>query len=348
MLIDDKTKEVLKDKFERELREIVDIKVFTRNIILGTENSQYAQFSKDLVQELSQIDDKIRIEFLSLEDEEAKRSNLTISPTILIGKDSGYLIEYWGAPAGQEAGVFIEVISMVSQGESRLSNLSKGKLETMDKDVLSEVYITPNCPYCPRAVLLSHQIAIEVPRRVTSRCIEAQEVMMRARTFNVSSVPQQVINESRDSITIGVQPEEKFVNQIISYGSSQAEEIFAKEMEEREKREILVDSPNEPIVLSSNNFDKAINKYSFLVIDCWAEWCNPCRIVSPIVENLANKYQGKIVFGKLDVDKNQEIASRFGIMSIPTMLIFKNGEKIDTIVGALPEDALEEKISMHR
>lgn len=226
MLIDDKTKEILKDKFERELQEIVDIKVFTRNIILGTENSQYAQFSKDLVNELSQINDKMKVEFLSLEDEEAKRLNLTISPTILIGKDLGYLIEYWGAPAGREAGVFIETISMVSQRESSLSNLSKGKLETIDKDVLLEVYITPNCPYCPRAVLLSNQIAVEVQGKVASRCIEAQEVMMRARAFNVSSVPQQVINEDMNSITIGVQPEEKFVNQIISYGSSQAEEIF--------------------------------------------------------------------------------------------------------------------------
>jgi len=119
-------------------------------------------------------------------------------------------------------------------------------------------------------------------------------------------------------------------------------------MEEKEKKEMLVDSPNYLVVLSSNNFGKAINKYSFLVIDCWAEWCNPCRIVSPIIEKLANKYQGEIVFGKLNVDENREIASRFGIMSIPTMLILKNGKKVDTIIGALPERVLEEKISMHR
>ncbi|MCD6335283.1 MAG: thioredoxin [Candidatus Latescibacteria bacterium] len=347
MLIDAKTQDILRKKFEQELRETVDVKVFTRSILTGNEDPQYAQFSKDLVKELSEINPKIKGEFLSLESEEAKEQHLSVSPTILIGKDLGYSIEYWGAPAGHEASAFFETISLVSQGESGLDTSSKGKLEGIDQPVLLETYITLSCPYCPQAVLLSHRMAIQVPGKITSRYIEAQEVMDRAREFSVSSVPQQVINEEMDSVTIGVQPEGTFVDQVLLFGSSRAEEILSREKEQMKKQEELTDNPDVPIVLNEGNFDRAVDRYPFLVVDCWAEWCMPCRMVSPTVERLAKKHAGEITFGKLDVDGNQEIASRYGIMSIPTLLVFKNGEKVDAIVGALPENALEQKLRVH-
>lgn len=347
MLIDIRTQETLKKKFEQELHKPVDIKVFTRNIILRNENPKYARFSEDLVKELSQLSDKIKGEFLSLESEEAKGLNLTISPTILIGKDLGYFIEYWGAPAGQEASVFIETLFLLSRGESGLSPSSTEKLKNIDRNILLETYITLNCPYCPRAVLLSNQMAVEMPGRITSRYIEAEEVMARAQQFRVSSVPQQVINEDLNSISIGVQPEEKLVKQIISYGSSRAEEVFAREREELKKKELLADNPDYPVVLNSNNFDQAVNKYLFLIVDCWAEWCMPCQMVHPVIASLAKKHKGKITFGKLNIDENKEIASRFGIRSIPTLLVFKNSEKVDIIVGALPEEQLDRKISSY-
>ena len=348
MLIDAKTQDVLREKFEQELRETVDIKVLTRSILIGNEDPQYAQFSRDFVRELSQISDKIKGEFLSLESTEAKELNLSISPTILIGKELGYSIEYWGAPAGHEASAFIETISLVSRGESGLDTSSKWKLGEIDKQVLLETYITLSCPYCPQAVLLSNRMAIEVPGKITSRYIEAQEVMARARKFRVSSVPQQVINEDMGSITIGVQPEGAFVNQVLLFGSSQAKEILSREREQMKKKEELIDKPDYPIVLNEGNFDRAVDKYPLLVVDCWAEWCVPCRTVSSTVERLAKKHAGEIAFGKLDVDENQEIASRFGIMSIPTLLVFKNGGKVDAIVGALPESALEQRIRVHK
>ncbi|MCK4431882.1 MAG: thioredoxin [Candidatus Aminicenantes bacterium] len=117
--------------------------------------------------------------------------------------------------------------------------------------------------------------------------------------------------------------------------------------EEEKKKKMLVDSPDYPVVLTTSNFGEAIKKYPFLVVDCWAEWCAPCLMVHPIIENLAKKYKGKIAFAKLNIDQNKEIAERFSIMSIPTLLVFKEGQNVDSIIGAMPQDALEEKIGKY-
>lgn len=348
MLIDEKTRGILKKKFERELQRAVDIKVFTRRLIVGNENPEYARFSEDFVKELSQITDKIKGENLILESEEARKLNLSTSPTILIGKNLGYSIEYWLPPGGQQAGTFIETISFVSQKESRLSNSSKEKLKNIDKNVLLETYISLDSPQCVQAVLLANRIAVEIPGKITSRLIDAGGYSSKARQFNISSVPQQMINEDINSAMRGFQSEQKLVNQIIAYGSSNAEEILAREREEIKKKKELIDSPNYPIVLNENSFDKAVSKYSFLVVDCWAEWCMPCQMVHPVIESLAKKHEGKIAFGKLNIDENREIASRFRIMSIPTLLVFKDGKSVDSIIGAMPERALEEKLNAYK
>jgi|YelNatPaOPRAMG01_1025707.scaffolds.fasta_scaffold02368_15 thioredoxin 1 len=103
--------------------------------------------------------------------------------------------------------------------------------------------------------------------------------------------------------------------------------------------------PTEPVKVVDEEVDDFIHKYPIVVLDCWAEWCGPCRMIAPIIDQLAKEYAGKIVFGKLNVDENFESARRFGIMSIPTLLIFKNGELIDRIVGALPKNVLEAKLN---
>jgi len=347
MLIDEKTREILKEKFERELRETVDIKVFARMIITGNENPEHARFSEGLVEELSRITDKIKGESLSLESEEAKKLNLSTSPVILIGKNMGYSIEYRLPPAVHQAGTFIETISLVSQRESKLSSSSKEKLKNIDRNILLETYISLNSPQCIQAVLLANRIAVEVPGKITSRLIEAENSISKLRQFNISSVPQAVINEDINSVMRGFQSEEKLVNQIISYGSSRAEEILAEELEKAKKKKELVDSPDYPLVLNERSFQEAINKYPFLVIDCWAEWCAPCLMVHPVIESLAKKHEGEIAFGKLNVDENKKIASAFGIMSIPTLLVFKDGKHVDSIIGALPEKALEEKLNAY-
>ena len=105
--------------------------------------------------------------------------------------------------------------------------------------------------------------------------------------------------------------------------------------------------PDIPIKINDGDFDENIKKYHTIVVDCWAPWCGPCRMVGPVIDDLAKEMQGKIVFGKLNVDENQITASRFGIMSIPSLLVFKNGELIDKIVGAMPKDMLKEKLSKY-
>jgi thioredoxin 1 len=103
--------------------------------------------------------------------------------------------------------------------------------------------------------------------------------------------------------------------------------------------------PNTPLPISDNDFDSTVKKYASLVVDCWAPWCGPCRMIGPIIEELAKEMQGKIVFGKLNVDENPMISGKHQIMSIPTLLVFKNGALIDRIVGAMPKDQLKSRIT---
>ena len=99
------------------------------------------------------------------------------------------------------------------------------------------------------------------------------------------------------------------------------------------------------IELTDANFDEIVLKSDKpVLVDFWAEWCGPCRMVGPIVEELNNDYDGKAVVGKVDVDSNPGISSKFGIRNIPTILFFKNGEIADKQVGAVPKNTLAQKI----
>ena len=112
-----------------------------------------------------------------------------------------------------------------------------------------------------------------------------------------------------------------------------------------DKQEKQIAFPKEPIELTDASFSKFVQKYPLVVIDCWAPWCGPCRILSPIIEEMAHDYAGKIAFGKVNVDENPRVAMEYGIMSIPTLLIFKNGRLVDRIVGAMPRKLLEPRIT---
>ena len=99
-----------------------------------------------------------------------------------------------------------------------------------------------------------------------------------------------------------------------------------------------------PIMLSDATFSSEISKYPVMVVDFWAVWCGPCRAVAPIIEQLAKEYSGRVAFGKLNVDENPLTSSEFQVESIPTLLIFRDGEPVDGIIGAVPKHEIESKL----
>ncbi|MBI3586559.1 MAG: thioredoxin [Ignavibacteriales bacterium] len=103
-----------------------------------------------------------------------------------------------------------------------------------------------------------------------------------------------------------------------------------------------------PIEVTDSNFQTEVLKSDKpVLVDFWAEWCGPCKTIAPVVEQLANEYDGKLKVGKMDVDSNQQTSMQFGIRSIPTLLIFKGGRVVDQIVGAVRKDVLKEKLAKH-
>ncbi len=102
------------------------------------------------------------------------------------------------------------------------------------------------------------------------------------------------------------------------------------------------------IVLTDDNFaSEVIEAGRTALVDFWAEWCGPCRMVAPVVEEIAKDFEGKLKVGKLNVDEAQNTAAKYNIMSIPTLVVFKGGEEVERIIGALPRAAIDEKIAPH-
>jgi thioredoxin 1 len=125
------------------------------------------------------------------------------------------------------------------------------------------------------------------------------------------------------------------------------EEKLKRMRENMSEEQVSGDWPSGPVEVTDSSFDDFVNKYQVSVIDCWAPWCGPCKMIAPIVEELAQEYKGKIAFGKLNTDENQAISMRYHIMSIPTLLVFKDGELADQLVGAMPKAMLEPEIKKH-
>ena len=101
-----------------------------------------------------------------------------------------------------------------------------------------------------------------------------------------------------------------------------------------------------PVEITDQNFESEVIKSDKpVLIDFWAVWCGPCKLIAPIVEELATEYDGKVKIGKLDVDSNQQTSIKFGVRSIPTLLLFKDGKLKDTIIGAVPKGKIVEKLN---
>ncbi|MEN3048384.1 MAG: thioredoxin [Candidatus Caldarchaeales archaeon] len=123
---------------------------------------------------------------------------------------------------------------------------------------------------------------------------------------------------------------------------SELERIKMRKLMERMRSQASPTEPSRqvidhPVDLTDGDFDEFVGSHELVVVDFWAEWCMPCRFMAPVVKELAKEMAGKVVFAKLNVDENPRTAARFGIMSIPTFMVFRNGRPVDAIVGAMPK-----------
>ncbi len=336
-LIDEATTAFLKDTFDKSLKRDVDIKVYS------AQTGQYAEFTAEFLRELALISDKIKINIFSAE--EGKKKGFPIDPYIVFGEDLGYKIYFSGTPAGHEANTLIETIKMISTGEAGLSAESLEAVKKLDKPVKLQTFVTTSCPYCPQAAALANRFAVARNDLVSSEVIEAEENLSLSQDLDISSVPILMVNEVKESRMLGVQPEPKLLTEVLRYGSGAFEEYLKQKEKEKAEAMVLEDNPDSVILLGESNFKEALLKYPRLVVDSWAEWCAPCRMMSPVIEELAKEYAGRVVYGKLNVDENPVISSEYKITSIPTLLIFKDGSLAGTMQGAQTKQVVEEEVS---
>ncbi len=198
--------------FEERLKDKVKILLFTQKI-----NCRFCNETEELLREVSGLsEDKIELDIknITIEKEEADKYNVDKVPAILIldkdGNDKG--IRFFGIPAGYEFASLLESISMVSKGESGLSEEIKEELKKIDKDVHLQVFVTPSCPYCPQMVILSHKFAFENDR-IKGEMIEVAEFPELGEAYEVMSVPKTVIND-KDFIE-GAVPTDHYLNKIL-------------------------------------------------------------------------------------------------------------------------------------
>lgn len=125
------------------------------------------------------------------------------------------------------------------------------------------------------------------------------------------------------------------------------EKIKSKKIQEMMKKPEKSEKISTPLTVTDVNFEETIRRHNLIVIDCWAAWCGPCRMIAPTIEELAREHAGEVVFGKLNVDDNPKTAAQFNIMGIPTLLIMKDGAEVDRIVGVAPKPLIENKLKEH-
>lgn len=158
---------------------------------------------------------------------------------------------------------------------------------------------------------------------------------------------------------------QNLINTVLQWEKEMDQELSNKRVPEPEEREKISDDPfidlllqfkkeddqqgrikDKPIILLDGTFENEVISSDILtLVEFWAEWCGPCKVVAPIIEELAKEYQGRVKFGKLDVDHNQQVAKKYGIRGIPALFIFKDGKVIDQIIGAVPKPLIVTKLN---
>jgi glutaredoxin-like protein len=184
------------------------------------ENCDYCLEAQQLLEELAAVDEKLGLSVYDLQDhaDVAAKFNVDKAPGIVIAAKDGdqivdFGVQYSGIPSGHEFSVLINDILLVSGRDSGLSETVRDFLKHLEKPLHLQVFVTPTCPYCPRAVLLAHQIAMENPAMIRAEGVEATEFPGLANQFNVSGVPQTVINAGSGTV-VGAVPESNLIAEI--------------------------------------------------------------------------------------------------------------------------------------
>ncbi|MCD6400463.1 MAG: thioredoxin family protein, partial [Anaerolineales bacterium] len=212
---------LLNDDIKQQVREVfADLKEPVEILFFGqAEDCDYCDDTRQLVEEVGELSDSISVSTFDLNKDSdiAKKFNVDKAPGILIGGKNethviDYGIRYAGIPSGHEFSSLIQDILMVSSQDSGLSEAAREFLKNLDEPVHLQVFVTPTCPYCPRAVVLAHRLAFESPK-VQAEMIEATEFPMLSSKFGVSGVPDTSINHGKSKV-VGAVPEDHLLEEI--------------------------------------------------------------------------------------------------------------------------------------
>jgi len=213
---------VLDPQITSQIQQAFDGIVEPVQVLLFTSkaNCDYCNETQQLLEEVIALNDNVELSVYDIEQNQdlASKFNVTNTPGIVIAaKDEqdikNFGIQYSGIPAGHEFSTLINDILMVSKRDSGLDAKTREYLKTLDRPLHLQVFVTPTCPYCPRAVLLAHQMAMENPMMITAEGVEATEFPDLANRFNVRGVPQTVINAG-SGMVVGAVPEQNLLAEI--------------------------------------------------------------------------------------------------------------------------------------
>ncbi len=210
-LLSEKDRKYLIDLFAKELENEVKLLFF------HGEDCEYCDLESQLLDEVKDLSDKIVVEKYHKNSEKSKEYNVEYVPALILtlsdGVDKG--VRFYGIPSGHEFGTLIQDIIAFGKGaKPQLSPETIEKLKRLDKPVKISVFVTPTCPYCPRAALTAHNMAL-ASDKVTAEVVEANEFFELSEQFGVSSVPHIAINRNPDRFFIGAYPEPQFLQQVI-------------------------------------------------------------------------------------------------------------------------------------
>ncbi len=318
---------------EEQIRDIKDIFKNLKNpveiLFFGQKlNCDFCADTESLLRQLCSIDGRLQFHsynFLNDVDT-VKKYLITNVPAIVIKsakKDFG--IVYYGVPSGYEFSTLIETIIFVSREENDLSPETLEMLKYVKTPVIIKVFVTPTCPHCPRAAIMAYRFAM-ANDYIGACTYEASEYPQLVQRYNIMGVPKIVFNEEIQAE--GAIPESAFLGNVLKAAEQSGSDI--PEVKKICKEDAVCE------VSDSNFKEEVLESDTPVIVDFFADWCNPCKLLSPTIEQLKKLYKGKVKVYKLNTDLNPETSQKYQIRSIPCVIIFDKGEVHDIMIGLRP------------